>query len=175
MSSVLTYPKGLLDKLNIEMQVFRVGQFKSAVEPYMVEHISDANRLQVETYLRNIWDQMMKDISASRNIPIETLESLANQAVSYMEPEELAPTGLVDSMLYKSDVEKILLAKMGQDELKKHAVTASQLIKNYDKLFPETGEKIAVLYASGEIASEAKGSGDDIYYDDLIKDIRKIA
>ena len=113
MSSVLTYPKGLLDKLNIEMQVFRVGQFKSAVEPYMVEHISDANRLQVETYLRNIWDQMMKDISASRNIPIETLESLANQAVSYMEPEELAPTGLVDSMLYKSDVEKILLAKMG--------------------------------------------------------------
>ena len=124
MSSVLTYPKGLLDKLNIEMQVFRVGQFKSAVEPYMVEHISDAN---------------------------------------------------LDSMLYKSDVEKILLAKMGQDELKKHAVTASQLIKNYDKLFPETGEKIAVLYASGEIASEAKGTGDDIYYDDLIKDIRKIA
>ena len=162
MSSVLTYPKGLLDKLNIEMQVFRVGQFKSAVEPYMVEHISDANRLQVETYLRNIWDQMVKDISATRNIPIETLESLANQAVGYMEPEELSQTGLVDGMLYKSDVEKILLAKMGQDELKKHAVTASQMVKNYEKLFPETGEKIAVLYASGEIAIDAKVSGDDI-------------
>ena len=175
MSSVLTYPKGLLDKLNIEMQVFRVGQFKSAVEPYMIEHISDANRLQVETYLRNIWDQQVKDIAASRNIPIETLESLANQAVSYMLPEELAQTGLVDGMLYKSDVEKILLAKMGMEELEKHAVTASQMVNNYTKLFPETGEKIAVLYASGEIASDAKGTGDDIYYDDLIKDIRKIA
>ncbi|MBO4754613.1 MAG: signal peptide peptidase SppA [Bacteroidales bacterium] len=175
MSSVQTYPKGLLDKLNIEMQVFRVGQFKSAVEPYMVEHMSDANRLQIETYLRNIWDQNVKDIAASRNMPVETLEALANQAVSYMEPEELAETGLVDAMLYKSDVEKILLAKMGKDELKKHAITAAQMVNNYEKLFPNEGEKIAVLYASGEIASEAKGSGDDIYYENLIKNIRKIA
>ncbi len=175
MTSVLTYPKALLDKLNIEMQVFRVGQFKSAVEPYMVEHISDANRLQVETYLRNIWNQQMKDISASRNIPVETLDSLANQAVSYMLPEELATTGLVDGMLYKSDVEKILLAKMGKEKLKDNAITASQLIGNFDMLFPEKGEKIAVLYASGEIASEAKGTGDDIYYGTLIKNIREIA
>ena len=175
MSSVQIYPKAMLDKLNIEMQVFRVGQFKSAVEPYMVEHISDANRLQVETYLRNIWDQDVKDIAASRNLSVETLEALANQAVSYMQPDELIETGLVDGMLYKSDVEKILLAKMGKDELKKHAITASQMVNNYDKLFPEKGEKIAVLYASGEIASEAKGSGDDIYYESLIKNIRKIA
>ncbi len=175
MASVLVYPKALLDKLNIEMQVFRVGQFKSAVEPYMVEHISEANRLQVETYLRNIWDQMVKDIAASRNITEEALDSLANQAVSYMQPDQLIQTGLVDGMLYKSDVEKILLAKMGKDKLEKHAVTAAQLIKNYDKLFPETGEKIAVLYASGEIAGEAKGTDDDIYYETLIKDIRKIA
>lgn len=175
MTSMLVYPKGLLDKLNIEMQVFRVGQFKSAVEPYMVEHISEANRLQTETYLRNIWNQMVKDISASRNISVEALDSLANLAVGYMLPEELATTGLVDSMLYKSDVEKILLAKMGQDKLDKHAITASQMVDNYESIFPETGEKIAVLYASGEIASEAKGMDDAIYYETLIKSIRKIA
>ena len=175
MSSLQPYPKALLDKLNIEMQVFRVGQFKSAVEPYMVEHMSDANRLQVETYLRNIWNQQVRDISASRNIPVQTLDSLANVAVGYMLPDELAATGLVDSMLYKSDVEKILLAKMGQEKLEGHAITASQMINNYDKIFPEKGEKIAVLYATGEIASEAKGNGDDIYYETLIKDIRKIA
>ena len=175
MTSVLAYPKALLDKLNIEMQVFRVGQFKSAVEPYMVEHISDANRLQVETYLRNIWNQQVNDISQSRGMAVETLDSLANEAVSYMQATELAQTGLVDAMLYKSDVEKILLAKMGKDKLEKYAGTASQLIKNYSKLFPESGDPIAVIYASGEIASEAKGNGDDIYYEKLIADIRKVA
>lgn len=176
MSTVLLYPKALLDKLGIEMQVFRVGQFKSAVEPYMVEHISDANRLQVGTYLGNIWNRMAQDIAESRGMTVEQIDSLANLAVSYMQPEELAATGLVDGMLYKSDVEQLLLAQMGVDDIEKHAVNASQLINNYDVLFPQTGkEKIAVLYASGEIASEAKGSDDNIYYDNLIADIRKIA
>jgi protease-4 len=175
MTSTVVYPKALLDKMNVEMQVFRVGQFKSAVEPYMVEHMSDANRLQIQTYIRNIWDQQMKDISACRNIPVASLDSLANLAVSYMQPEELATTGLVDAMLYKSDVEKILLAKMGKDKLEDHAITASQMVDNFDKIFPEKGAKIAVLYANGEIATEAKGTGDDIYYGTIIKDIRKIA
>lgn len=176
MSSLLTYPKGLLDKLGIEMQVFRVGSFKSAVEPYMVEHISDANRLQTEIYLRNIWDVMIRDIAATRSLDEAQLNELANQAVSYMQPEELAQTGLVDGMLYKTDVEALLLAKMGQEELQGHAVTAKQMVGCYDKLFPAMGkEKIAVLYATGEIASEREGIDDGIYYETLIKDIRAVA
>ena len=175
MSSILTYPKGLLDKLGVEMQVFRVGSFKSAVEPYMVEHISEANYLQTETYLRNIWNVMIRDIAASRNVSKAQLDSLANLAVSYMQPDELAATGLVDGQLYKTDVEQILLAKMGQDKLEGHAVTAKQLVNNYDKLFPSAGkEKIGVIYAYGEIASESEGMDDAIYYETLIKDIRKV-
>lgn len=176
MSSVLTYPKALLDKLGVEMQVFRVGQFKSAVEPYMVEHISEANRLQTETYLRDIWDIYATEIAERRNTTFEAIDSLANLAVSYMQPDELATTGLVDGQLYKSEVEQILLEKMGVTEIEKHAITAKQLINNYDKLFPSDGkDKIAVLYAAGEIASEAQGTEDAIYYDMLIKEIRKIA
>ena len=175
MSSTLIYPKRLLDKLGIEMQVFRVGQFKSAVEPYMVEHISEANRLQTETYLNSIWNTYAADIAASRGMSVESLDSLANLAVSYMLPEEVAATGLVDGMVYKSDVEQMLLAKMGVDELQDHAVTANQLINNYDLLFPAGGNSIAVLYASGEIASESTGVEDAIYYDTLIKDIQAIA
>lgn len=175
MSSTQIYPKQLLDKLGIEMQVFRVGQFKSAVEPYMIDHISDANRLQIETYLHSIWNSYAQDIAQSRNLSVEAIDSLANLAVSYMQPEEVVATGLVDGMLYKSDVEAILLSKMGVDELDKHAITAKQLINNYDKLFPADGkEKIAVLYASGEIASEGEGSDDEIYYDKLVKDIKAI-
>lgn len=176
LQTLLLYPKGLLDKLGIEMQVFRVGEFKSAVEMYMIDHISEANRLQTETYQRSAWNQMIAGISNSRGISTEALDSLANLAVSYMQPDELVTTGLVDSMLYKSDVEQILLAKMGQTKLEGHAVTAKQLVNNYDQYFPQNKpNKVAVLYASGEIATEAKGTGDDIYYENLIKEIRKIA
>lgn len=176
MSSLIVYPKALLDKLGVEMQVFRVGSFKSAVEPYMVEHISDANRLQTETYLRNIWNVMTHDIASTRAITEDQLDSLANLAASYMQPDELAETGLVDGMLYKSEVEEILLEKMGQSELKNHAITAKQMVGCYDKLFPTLGkEKIGVLYACGEIASEREGMDDGIYYETLIKDIRAMA
>lgn len=176
MSNVLTYPKNLLDKLGIEMQIFRVGTFKSAVEPYMVEHISEANYLQTQTYLQNIWNVMTAEISASRNIPVERLDSLANEAVSYMQPDELSATGLVDGMLYKTDVEAIILNKIQQSELKRHAVTAKQMALNAAKSSnPLASDKIAVLYACGEIATESDGTDGDIYYNTLIKDIRAIA
>ncbi len=176
MSTVLTYPKALLDKLNIEMQIFRVGSFKSAVEPYMVEHISEANRLQTETYLRNIWNQMIADIAVSRNLSEDYLNELANQAVSYMQPEELAATKLVDGQVYKSDVEKMILAKTGKKELE--GIWAKDLVDTgFETYYPQDkDQKIAVLYAVGEIASEATASGQDgIYYEDLIKEIRKVA
>lgn len=175
MSSTLLYPKRLLDKLDIEMQVFRVGNFKSAVEPYMIEHISEANRLQTETYLRNIWSQMTADIAASRNIPVERLDSLANEAVSYMQPVELGKTGLVDGQVYKSDVEKRLMECAGQDD-ELHGITAKDLVTNYETYFAQDlPNKVAVIYAVGEIASENTSHGEDgIYYDDLIKDIREV-
>lgn len=176
MSSTLVYPKGLLDKLGIEMQVFRVGTFKSAVEPYMVEHISEANRLQTETYLRNIWDQMVKDIAVSRGMTAEELNALANQAVSYMQPDEIANTKLVDGMLYKSDVEKIILNLTGKKKLE--GILAKDLVEGeFDTYFPQDKkEKVAVLYAVGEIASSATSIGEDgIFYEDMIKNIREIA
>jgi len=176
MSSILTYPKGLLDKLGVEMQVFRVGSFKSAVEPYMVEHISEANRLQTETYLRNIWNQMIKDIAASRGISVDELNALANQAVSYMQPDELINTKLVDRMVYKTDVEKLILAKTGKDELE--GILAKDIVEGeYETYFPQNNtQKIAVLYAVGEIASESTSTGEDgIFYEDMIKNIREIA
>lgn len=175
MSSVLTYPKALLDKLGVEMQVFRVGTFKSAVEPYMVEHISEANRLQTETYLRSIWNQMTADIATSRNLSVEQLEALANQAVSYMQPDELATTGLVDGMLYKTDVEKLILAKTGKSSLE-GIMAKDEVDSAYETYFPtDKKEKVAVIYAYGEIASEGVSAGgeDGIFYETLIKDIRK--
>ena len=174
MSSLLTYPKNLLDKLGIEMQIFRVGTFKSAVEPYMVDHISEANYLQTQTYLKNIWDVMARDIAASRNMSVEALDSLANQAVSYMIPEEIATTGHVDGMLYKTDVEQILLAKIGQEKLDGHLVSAKKMASNA-KDQSMSSDKVAILYACGDIATESDGADDGIYYNTFIKDVRAIA
>lgn len=175
MSSLLTYPKNLLDKLGVEMQIFRVGSFKSAVEPYMTDHISEANYLQTQTYLSNIWKVMAEEIAASRNMTVGALDSLANEAVSYMIPSDLATTGLIDGQLYKTDVENILLAKIGQEKLQGHTVTAKQMVTNASKQITTAGDKVAILYASGDIATEAEGANDGIYYSNMIKDIRAIA
>ena len=176
LSTTLIYPKRLLDKLDIEMQIFRVGSFKSAVEPYMIEHISDANRLQTETYLRNIWNQMASDIAENRSMPVARLDSLANAGVSFMLPEELATTGLVDGMVYKTDVEAHLKECAGQNgDLQ--GITAKALVGNYDTFFPDLyTDKVGVLYAVGEISSAAhQQSGEEgIYYEDLIKEIREL-
>lgn len=178
MSSELTYPKALLDKMGVEMQIFRVGTFKSAVEPFMVEHISEANRLQTVTYLRSIWDQMASDIAASRGLSIERINELANQAVSYMSHEELSTLGLVDGQCYKIDVENEILARTGKEELQ--GIMPKDLVDSeYNTYFPQDKEsKIAVIYASGEInddSQEGLGSEDGIFPSTTIKSIREAA
>lgn len=172
MTTVLLYPKQLLDKLGVNVQVVRVGKYKSAVEMFMREHISDENKEQTLTFQTEIWNDMIKEISESRNISVEKLNELANQAVSYMQPEEIAETGLVSGQIYKTEMEAKLLAKIGQKELKGHAVTGSQMVDNYDKLFPVKDDKIAVYYAVGDIASASESNGEDgIFYDSMVRDI----
>lgn len=177
MSSVLTYPKALLDKLGVEMQVFRVGQYKSAVEPYLIEHISEENRYQTETYLRGIWNRMVADISETRGISVERLNALADSAVSYMQPDELMETGLLTGQVYKSDVEQMILQLTGKSKLS--GVYAKDLVTGaLETLYPQKKrDKVAVIYAVGEIASEARNvdGTDAIYYEDMIDQIREVA
>ena len=175
MTSVVPYFKGLLDKLDVNVQIFRVGSFKSAVEPYMLSEMSDANREQITRYMTSIWEVMATDIAAHLDVDVAYLDSLADEAVSYMQPEELATTGLVDAQIYKEDVEKIILEKTGEEKF--HGVTAKALSKNHAKHFPSAGKsKIAVLYAVGEILSE-EGSATDgpaIYWPTIIKEIKAL-
>lgn len=175
MSSVTPYFKGLLDKLDVNVQIFRVGSFKSAVEPYMTDKMSDANREQITRYLTSIWEVMSTDIAAHLDVDVEYLDSLANQAVSYMSPAELAQTGLVDAQIYKEEVEEILLQFAGTKKF--NGISAKALAKNFAKTFPSKGkDQIAVLYAVGEIVSdEASGAGEaSIYWPKLIKEIKAL-
>lgn len=175
MTSVVPYFKGLLDKLDVNVQIFRVGSFKSAVEPYMLSEMSDANRQQISCYLSSIWNVMATDIAAHLDVDVSYIDSLANLAVSYMTPEELATTGLVDAQIYKEDVESLILSMTGEKEF--HGISAKALANNYSKHFPSAGkEKIAVLYAVGEILSEegAATDGLSIYWPTIVKEIKAL-
>ena len=174
MTSVTPYFKGLLDKLDVNVQIFRVGSFKSAVEPYMTDKMSDANREQITCYLSSIWQVMATDIAAHLDVDVAYIDSLANEGVSYMTPTQLATTGLVDGQIYKEDVENIILQFTGKKKF--HGITAKALATNYAKTFPTKGkEQVAVLYAVGEIATDGTPTGEaSIYWPTLIKEIKAL-
>lgn len=172
LSSLTPYYKGLLEKIGVEMQIFRVGTFKSAVEPAMLEHMSDANRLQTETYLKSIWQTMTEQIAASRNLTVEQLDALADEGVAYMQPEEIFATGLVTAPKYRSEMEALLESLTGKDF---HGITAKQLVSGQLASSPmDSRPQIAVLYASGEIVSSEADAQNNIWYKNLIPEIEKL-
>lgn len=145
------YMKNLLDKVGVEMQVVRVGTFKSAVEPYMLSEMSDANREQQEHYLGSLWGVISKDIAAARKIAPETFNQLTDSVMLTMSTEELMQNKIVDHLCYRTEMEDKLRRKTDvemKDDLK--LVTPSQLVLTDTKTANED-KQIAVVYATGEI------------------------
>ena len=172
MTSVIPYFKDAADKLGVEMQIFRVGTFKSAVEPYMLDHMSDANRLQTVTYLQEIGDKMMDEVAASRGLDVDSLNAWANTALSYAAAEQL-PAGLVDGLRHHNDMETIVKRMAGQKESKKfHGIDHKKMLATGDD--DERGDEVAVLYAVGEIVDAAEGTELAIVGDKLSKEVDKL-
>lgn len=164
------YPKKLLDKIGVEMQVVRVGTFKSAVEPYMVEQMSDANRLQTEVYLGNIWKSMVDSISASRKIPYDTFNSLVDGVMVTMPTDSLVKTKMVDKLCYSYEMEDRLkkLTKVDDDD-DLNFVTPDMLATDLED--EVDGDKVAVLYAVGEIDGNSPGG---INSEDIVDEVRAL-
>jgi len=165
--------KNTLDKLGIEMQIVKVGTFKSAVEPYILTKMSDANRLQVNVFLNSIWNTILKEISASRKIPTEKLNAYADEMLMYQPTEKSKQYNLVDSLVYADQVDSILQKyvkkfKKGDDLVFVKNSAMSRLPDNskYDK------NKVAVIYAIGEISDS---EGDEIVARDMVKTINDVA
>lgn len=145
------YMKNLLDKVGVEMQVVRVGTFKSAVEPYMLSEMSDANREQQEHYLGSLWSVISKDIAESRKIAPETFKQLTDSVMLTMSTEVLMQNKIVDHLCYRTEMEDKLRRKTDvemKDDL--NLVTPSQLVLTDTKKAKED-KKIAVVFATGEI------------------------
>lgn len=170
LASVTPYYKKLLDKVGVEMQVVRVGTYKSAVEPFMLDDISPANREQQELYLGNIWGTMASEMAAARGMSLATLNTLADSITTTMETSKLIKSHLIDRTCYKHEVESRLKQLCGldqDDDLR--LVSIPVMAANYEPAKGGDGT-IAVVYASGEI----DGTGGGIDSEELVATVEDI-
>ncbi|MBU2045611.1 MAG: signal peptide peptidase SppA, partial [Bacteroidetes bacterium] len=156
-SSEITFYKGALDKLNIEAQIIKVGTYKSAVEPYILEKMSDANRLQTTALLGSLYQHFTAEIAASRKIPQDSIIAIAD-GIKSRAPEDAVKYKLVDALKYKDEVLAELKSKTGIDEKDNlKTVSITEYAKSIDKS-NSASDRIAVIYANGDING---GEGDE--------------
>ena len=96
--------KDLLAKIGVEMQIFKVGTYKSAVEPFISTEMSPANREQIDAYPTSIWGQVTNDVAESRKISVDSLNAIADRMLMFYPAAESVQCGLVDTLIYKNDV-----------------------------------------------------------------------
>ncbi len=146
---------GLLEKLGIHPEIIRHGKFKSAVEPFMLKKMSDANRLQTQTFINAMWQTVLNDISQSRNIPVEKLQAFAdNEMMS--DAATAVEYGFADSLLYRDQLLDFLKEKTGIEKDKKlNTLGLTDYNKSLDPNRPKKliHDKIAVIYAQGSIST----------------------
>jgi protease IV len=163
-SSGSPYFKNALQKLGIEMQVIRHGKFKAAVEPFLLDKMSPENREQIEVYIGSIWGTVVKEISESRNIPVQKLNEIADENMTFRTSETILSNKLVDSILYEDQVLDILRSKTDIKENKdipfvKLSDMKSVVAKHEGKGLAK--DKIAVIYAAGDIGMGGSSSMSD--------------
>ena len=159
LSTEYTFFKGALDKLEIEPQIFRVGKFKSFVEPFTLTKMSDANKTQVASYLGSEFTTYINGISTSRQIPAEQLRQISSQ-LKIQRPEDALRLHLVDELKYKDDVLTALKTASGQSANvnKLKTITLDNYGASQEEPKKSADNQIAVMYAIGDIGS---GEGGD--------------
>ncbi|MCK5456332.1 MAG: signal peptide peptidase SppA, partial [Melioribacteraceae bacterium] len=168
----LTFFKKTLEKLDIEAQVIRAGKFKSAVEPFIAEKMSNENRLQMRDFLNSINDHLLEKISEARGIKIKTLKHIEDN-LTIQFPQDAKEHDLVDNLKYEAGVEELLKSWTGRNsDQKLKTVSLKKYLKVEGKDKPYTSDRIAVIYAVGEINS-SKGNESTIGKKNIIEAIRK--
>lgn len=167
--------KELLEKIGVKMQVFKVGTFKSAVEPYILTEMSDANREQVTSYITDIWNVLVKDVAASRKLSADSLNAYADRYIALSPSTDFVKLGLVDSLTYIDGVRDRLRILSKQEKVT--FVSPAELAMS-DVPVKKAGH-VAVYYAEGNIVdfSGTTGLGGDspeIVGDRVVEDLDKL-
>ena len=175
LASETIFFKDLLKKVGIDMQVFKVGTYKSAVEPFIATEMSDANREQITAFLTSIWGRLLEDISASRNIPVEKLNEYADSYMDLKQADEYIACGLADTLLYKDGVLNYLKQKTGRAADESLRTLSLEDMKNVKRNVPldKSGNIIAVYYAFGGI-DDTTSPEEGINSEKVITDLRKL-
>ncbi len=171
LSAEMVFMKGLFEKIEVEPVIFRVGEFKSAVEPFILEKMSEESRLQTESYLKDLNDHFVAQIAASRSVSLERLNEINGQML-VRDNQDAVDLGLIDGLWYDDQVKDLLRDKLGLQEdddiasinvtnINKTATAENRLSRN----------RIAVIVADGEIVS---GNADGVISSDkFLAEIRK--
>ncbi|MDA0685588.1 MAG: signal peptide peptidase SppA [Bacteroidetes bacterium] len=171
MASQIIMYKGLLDKMGIDVQVFKVGQFKGAVEPFINEELSEPNRAQINQYLSELYKTQIQDMALSRGRDFEEFWALAMSGNTPF-PEQARQHGLVDTLEYEDQAKKHFQSQL-KGSKDQPEITASDYWKSFDH-YHYSADKIVILYADGDIVM-GKGSSDQIGDESFVKEIRDLA
>ncbi|MFA5648839.1 MAG: signal peptide peptidase SppA [Bacteroidales bacterium] len=159
--SEIMFYKTALEKLGVEMQIIRHGKFKSAVEPFLYDKMSPENREQVLTYMGSIWNHWVDGISKTRGIDTKTLNRFADELTIH-NVQAAVDNGLIDSLLYRDQVIDMMKGLTGtkvDKDINSIGVAEYSKVPATKKTKGLIKDKIAVIYASGEIIMGDKTEG----------------
>ena len=157
LASTPYFVKDLLAKFGVKYQLCKVGKYKSAPEMMTADGMSEPNREQVTAYINGIWEVMLKEVSDSRKIPVDSLNAYADRFVALAEPEDYVKMKMVDKLIYTDEVKgevKKMLKIDEKDDIKQLTLADMEGVKGKKN----EGEQIAVYYAYGEIVDSETGS-----------------
>lgn len=169
LSMTLMFFKHTLEKLDVDMQIFRHGRYKSAIEPFMFDKMSTDNRLQSEVYVNSLWGHLVQGVASQRKLSEADLNMYAND-LSVCMPES-AKGKLVDELLYEDEVVALIKKKIGMKATDKMKFVDFEKYKGKEKSNLKAG-RIAVIYANGSIG-DGEGSDEEIGSDRLARTIRE--
>ena len=178
LASTPVFYKDLLSKIGVEMQVFKVGTYKSAVEPFTSTEMSPANKEQVTAFIGSTWNQILDGVSASRKIEKDSLNAYADRMLMFYPSDESVKCGLADTLIYQNNVRSYLktLVKINEDD--RLPILGLDDMINIKKSVPKdkSGDILAVYYASGEITDyDGSATSDEgIVGSKMIRDLRKL-
>ena len=158
----------VMEKIGVEMQILKVGTFKSAVEPFFRTSMSDADKLQTMQYLDGIWQEYKTAVAASRHMSVAELDALADRYMGLQSAEENVKAGLADTLVYRQDMDSLLRIYTGTKDYKTLTTAKLAQVKRPES---KAKDKVAVLYLEGEINEE---SGEGIVDKKVIKTLKKI-
>lgn len=176
LSSEIMFFKGTLEKLDLKPEIFKVGNYKSAVEPLILDKMSPANREQTLSFMHSIQSSLYAKIAEARKIPLEKLNLVADSMLIH-KPVDAVRYGLIDKTLYYDQVEDLMRQKLGIEKKKElHFISyrkyASRLSEPEEDLAKKQSKnKIAVVIAQGDIQS-GKGDEQTIGSDRIAEELR---